>query len=164
MGNPATKADVVRTRLLGHWELVSYTAMSADGKSRPYGAARGRLCYDADGAMAGQIMRAHREETAAKRNADARAAYLTYIAYFGTFDVVDDGDTVVHHVSGALNPEWVGTALRRTIRFDGDRLILAARLDTGSRWNAHVIEWTRAARAVAQPTERILRVAAGGAR
>lgn len=163
MGNPGSLAEMVRTRLLGHWTLLSYSALSADGKSRPYGAATGRLCYDADGAMAGQIMRAHREETAARR-ADTRAAYLTYIAYFGTFDVVDDGDAVVHHVSGALNPDWVGTALRRSIRFEGDRLILTARLDTGSRWNAHVIEWGRAARAVIQPAERILRVAARGLR
>ena len=54
-----------------------------------------------------------------------RSAYAGYIAYFGTYEVNEAGDTVVHHVHGALNPGWVGGDQVRRMRFDGELLVLS---------------------------------------
>ena len=37
----------------------------------------------------------------------ARAAFATFIAYGGRYEVT--GDTVAHHVETSLFPNWVGT-------------------------------------------------------
>ena len=47
-------------------------------------------------------------------------------APFGTFDVDESTTTVTHHVQASLVPSWVGTDLRRTYRFEGNRLHLTA--------------------------------------
>ena len=52
-------------------------------------------------------------------------AYAGYIAYFGTYEVNEAGDTVMHHVQGALNPGWVGGHQVRRMRFDGELLVLS---------------------------------------
>ena len=55
-----------------------------------------------------------------------------FIAYWGTFDVVESQRVVLHHVKGCLLPNWVGTDLRRGYEFsaDGKRLTLIAETPT----------------------------------
>lgn len=145
----ASTTDAVRDRLIGDWTLVSYEAEHRDGRrTRPYGEAVGRLSYSASGHMAGQVMRPGREPvgSTADRVQSLRPAYLGYIAYFGTYELNDRGDTVVHHVQGALNPEWVGGQQVRRIRFDGDRLILRADVQRPEGAVDHVLTWRRLAR------------------
>ncbi|MEP6537464.1 MAG: lipocalin-like domain-containing protein [Bryobacteraceae bacterium] len=48
------------------------------------------------------------------------------MAYFGTFDVDEFAKTVIHHVQACLVPSSVGTDLKRTYRFDANRLVLTA--------------------------------------
>ena len=72
-----------------------------------------------------------------------RAAYLGYIAYFGTYEVAPDGRSVVHHVEGALNPAWVGGDQVRQLRFDGDRLVLSADVRKSGQVVTHVLTWER---------------------
>ena len=119
----------VSTRLIGAWRLVSYETLDNKGRrGNPYAAAVGRLTYDEHGNMSGQVMRPDRARVeVGKGNAQTvRAAYIGYIAYFGSYEVAHDGASVAHRVEGALNPEWVGGTQVRKIRFDGDRLILSA--------------------------------------
>src|SRR5262249_38236556 len=111
-------------RLIGTWTLVSYEAIEPDGsRSLPFGHAVGRLSYDVHGNMSGQVMRPHRApvELAIGAAQQVRAAYIGYIAYFGTYEVDEQAGTVVHHVLGALNPAWVGGDQVRRMAFDGDR-------------------------------------------
>jgi hypothetical protein len=132
--------------LLGHWDLVSYETVGADGTvRRPYGEAIGRISYDEHGYMAGQIMRPGRAPVTQGGGGlqQVRAAYMGYIAYFGTYEVNAAGDTVVHRVQGALNPAWVGTEQVRRMRFDGDRLVLQAEVKKASGIVRHVITWKR---------------------
>ena len=102
----------MRERLIGSWRLVSYETRDPAGRTgRPYGEAVGRISYDANGNMAGQVMRPDRAPVRgadAEQSRHALAAFHGYIAYFGTFDVAADGKSVVHYVQGALNPAWVG--------------------------------------------------------
>jgi hypothetical protein len=126
----------MKHRLAGNWTLMSYESVAEDGAVRhPFGDAVGRLAYDEQGNMAGQVMRPGR------RGADAPG----YIAYFGTYEVSATGDTVIHHVAGALNPAWVGGDQMRRFRFDGDRLVLEVDVQRGARTFRHVLTWRRLA-------------------
>ncbi len=136
----------VRERLIGSWRLLSYDTDEAGGRrGRPYGDAIGRLSYDAAGNMAGQVMRPNRArvEIGDGGAQQVRAAYLGYIAYFGTYDVADDGRSVVHFVEGSLNPEWVGGTQRRALRFDGERLILSVDVQKNDAVVTHSLTWER---------------------
>jgi hypothetical protein len=142
----ALMSDDVRTRLIGTWRLVSYETESPDGrKGQPYAAAVGRLVYDDHGNMSGQVMRPDRARVERGGYAQqVRAAYIGYIAYFGTYEVADDGKTVVHHVEGALNPAWVGGPLVRAIQFDGDHLILSLQVQKNEdEIVTHTLTWER---------------------
>ena len=46
------------------------------------------------------------------------------VCYFGTFEVDEAKNTVIHHVEASLVPSWVGTDLRRHFRVDGSTLVL----------------------------------------
>ena len=125
----------MKERLIGSWRLVSYETTDTQGrKGRPYGDAVGRISYDANGNMAGQVMRPDRTE------ADA---YRGYIAYFGTYEVAADGRSVVHHVEGSLNPAWVGGDQVRGLRFEGERLILSTETQKSGTAVLHELTWER---------------------
>jgi len=135
-------------RLIGHWSLLSYVTEQPDGsRGKPYGDAVGRLSYDAHGNMAGQVMRPGRAQVTPGQWAaqDVRSAYAGYIAYFGTYQVNEAGDTVVHHVEGALNPSWVGGDQVRRLRFDGELLVLSTDVRKGEAIVRHTLTWKKLA-------------------
>lgn len=136
----------VRARLIGMWRLVSYETIEVDGRrEKPFGEAVGRLEYDDRGNMAGQVMRPGRARVEIGDGAaqQVRAAYVGYIAYFGTFAVASDGTRVVHHVEGALNPSWIGGQQVRGLRFDGDRLVLSAEVVKNGQTVTHMLTWEK---------------------
>ena len=136
----------MKERLIGSWRLVSYETTEKEGRrGKPYGEAVGRLSYDEHGNMAGQVMRPDRArvELGDGNAQQVRAAYLGYIAYFGTYEVAADGTSVVHHVHGALNPAWVGGDQVRRMRFDGPRLVLSADVRKNGTIVTHMLTWER---------------------
>ena len=132
-------------RLVGDWALVSYDTVSADGSRTPiFGEAVGRLSYSASGLMSGQVMRPDRPRVSVQAGAQqVRAAYTGYIAYFGTYEVNDEGDTVTHYVAGALNPSWVGGQQVRRLRFAGDLLVLQAEVEKAGQMVTHELTWRK---------------------
>jgi hypothetical protein len=135
-------------RLVGNWTLLSYVTENPDGsQGKPYGAAVGRLSYDDHGNMAGQVMRPGRLEVAPGQwgAQEVRSAYAGYIAYFGTYEVNEAQDTVVHHVHGALNPGWVGGHQVRRMRFDGDLLVLSTDVPKAGAMVRHTLTWKKLA-------------------
>ena len=123
----------MKERLIGSWRLVSYeTTDPAGRKGKPYGNAVGRISYDANGNMAGQVMRPDRADVETSRG---------YIAYFGTYEVAADGRSVAHHVQGSLNPAWVGGDQIRQLRFEGDRLILSTETRKQGVPLTHELTW-----------------------
>lgn len=136
----------VRERLVGSWTLVSYETRDPAGRTgTPYGTAVGRLTYDEHGNMSGQVMRPGRAPVAAAPgNAQSvRAAYIGYIAYFGTYEVAADGASVAHRVEGALNPEWVGGTQVRAMRFEGSHLVLSAAVRKNGDIVTHTLTWRK---------------------
>ncbi len=133
-------------QLVGSWTLLSYVTENPDGSfGKPYAEAVGRLSYDEHGHMAGQVMRPGRLQVAAGQwtAQDVRSAYAGYIAYFGTYEVNEAADTVVHHVHGALNPGWVGGRQVRRMRFDGDLLILSTDVPKAGAMVRHTLTWKK---------------------
>ena len=135
-------------QLVGNWTLLSYITENPDGsRGRPYGDAVGRLSYDEHGHMAGQVMRPGRSDVAPGEwgAQQVRSAYAGYIAYFGTYEVNEAEDTVVHHVQGALNPGWVGGDQVRRMRFDGDLLVLSTDVVKAGALVKHSLTWKKLA-------------------
>ena len=136
----------MKERLVGTWRLVSYETDELEGRrGKPYGDAVGRLDYDDNGNMSGQVMRPGRArvELGEGNAQQVRAAYLGYIAYFGTYEVAADGSSVTHHVVGSLNPAWVGGQQVRKMRFEDDRLILSADVHKNGDTVTHTLIWER---------------------
>jgi hypothetical protein len=135
-------APAVRNRFLGVWRLISCERKSADGRlDYPYGEKPvGRITYDKAGRMSAQLMRPGRRSTmppgvsliaGAASSEELREAVSGFMAYFGTFDVDESTQTVIHHVQACLVPSWVATDLKRTYRFNANRLVLTAATTTG---------------------------------
>ena len=135
-------APASRDSFIGVWKLISCERKSADGRiDFPYGEnPAGRITCDKAGRMSAQLMRPGRRSTVAPGVTfsagkagceEIREALDGFIAYFGTFDVVESTQTVIHHVQACLVPSWVGTDLKRTYRFEANRLLLTA-ISTGT--------------------------------
>jgi hypothetical protein len=138
--------DRMKHRLIGSWRLVSYETEEPGGRrGQPYGKAVGRLSYDENGNMAGQVMRPDRTKVTPGdwQSQQVRSAYAGYIAYFGTYEVSPAGETVMHHVQGALNPGWVGGTQVRRMRFDGELLVLSTHVEKAGALVNHVLTWKK---------------------
>ena len=116
--------------------IISFERKSEDGHvDYPYGEKLvGRIIYDKAGRMSAQLMRPGRRSTVASgapfddgtSNEEIREAVNGFFAYFGAFDVDESAHTVIHHVEACIVPSWVGTDLKRTYRFNANRLALTA--------------------------------------
>jgi Lipocalin-like domain len=90
-----------------------------------------RIEYDKTGRMYALLMRSGRRSTLLPgkpfpeaSDEDLRDAVTGFVAQFGTFDIEQSTQMVIHHVEASLVPSWVGTDLKRWFRVDGGRLIL----------------------------------------
>lgn len=137
--------------LIGAWSLRDWRIEYEDGRvTRPFGEdAAGQLLYSADGRMSATVSAKDRRalDTANARNAaetDKATAFDSYFHYAGRWHL--DGDVVVHTVILALNPGFVGTAQRRSVRLEGTELELAAQESMGDgRSRRHLLAWQRVA-------------------
>ena len=130
-GKDYSMSREVIPKLVGSWKLISFHSKDSSGQtSYPFGKdAQGRLIYEPDGRMAVQLMNPNRPRFASDdplvtSEAEVRAAFDGYTAYYGTYSVNPDEQTIVHHIEVALLPNWVGTDQRRDFEFDGKYLTL----------------------------------------
>lgn len=151
--------DTMRQRLLGGWQLAHWHIRYSDGRapSYPFGPqATGLILYTADGYMSACIAAAGRTplSSASVRSAPTQEqveAFGSYFQYGGRFEVVahapsPSGWQVHHHVSHALNPNFVGTTQARNMVFEGDtQLTLSAtdRMPGSQVERLHELVWKR---------------------
>ena len=92
--------------IVGTWRLVSAEDRFPDGRIEcPFGErASGTIIYDENGHMPVQIMRQGRTKWAAFEDG-SREPLLSYVAYFGTYDVDERSGKVTHHIQGHLDPK-----------------------------------------------------------
>jgi hypothetical protein len=120
-------------KLVGTWTLVAIDERSAQGERvtpLDYGDQPiGLLIYDTTGHMSVHAMRRGRprlpsEDVHLAPLDLAKAAFVGYGAYFGTYSVDEQAGLVVHHVEGSLIPNWEGGDQRRRFTVIGDKLVL----------------------------------------
>jgi hypothetical protein len=89
----------------------------------------GILIYDKTGHMSAHAMRRGRprfesDDVHRATPEQAKAAFVGYNGYFGTYEVDQRATVVIHHVQGSSIPNWEGTEQRRHFILSGDKLIL----------------------------------------
>ncbi len=109
--------------LVGGWRLRTWVAIADDGsETRPLGdAPGGLLTYSADGTVIGIMGSSGRprfqaDDVTGGSDAERAAAFATFIAYGGRYELT--GDTVTHAVETSLFPNWVGTRQVRRWELD----------------------------------------------
>jgi hypothetical protein len=143
--------------LVGTWKLVSATSSTAGGERNdaPFGRSPiGFLSYTRDGRVTAMISYGGRKRLSSSDSllapVDEQAeAFRTFIAYAGRYAL--DGDKVIHHVEIASIQDWVDTDLVRSIKFEGERIVLATPhgLD-GGRIQTFELIWQRLAGAITE--------------
>jgi hypothetical protein len=118
-------------QLVGRWRLLSCEASGPNGElDYPYGLKPvGVIAYERDGSMAVQVMGDRRTrfsnlDKSSGTAEETRTAFLSYEAYFGTYQVDERASSVIHRVEAALFPNWMGTEQRRCATISGSRLTL----------------------------------------
>ena len=137
-------------KLVGSWKLISFHIQDSNGQTAyPFGKdVQGRLIYEPDGRMAVQLMNPSRprftsDDPLVTSEAEVRAAFGGYTAYYGTYSVNPDEKTIVHHIEAALLPNWVGTDQQRHFDFDGKYLTLQGTLLLGGVKGIVSLVWER---------------------
>lgn len=149
-----TPADEFRRKLIGAWTLVSYEARGADEDDTVFPLERepaGLIIYTPDGFMSAQLMLRDRPRYAdddqhSASDKEFATAASGYIGYAGSYEVLDDGHTVVHRATVSLMPNLVGVGQYRVVRFQNDRIELSPReplMLQGKLRNAR-LTWQRA--------------------
>ena len=121
----------IASEFVGTWRLISYTAVTSGGETiYPMGRnAQGRLTYEAGGRMAVQLGDPDRRAFAASdfragTDAELRAAFGGYLAYYGSYTVDVDRGVVVHHLEMSWFPNWIGGDQVRYFDLQAGRLTL----------------------------------------
>ena len=122
--------------LPGTWELLSRVDVTEAGEEREEASLGSDpislLFYDRTGHFAAQFMKRDRSGAAAPEPAPAGTNNSRtvggYDAYFGTYSVDDETNSVTQRLVGSLAPETVGLEITRRMTVSGDRLTI--RLDT----------------------------------
>lgn len=147
--------------LIGSWRLLRWEIVYADRRppTLPYGAdAVGLIVYAPDGFMSASIARAGRgrlssDSVRTAPEAERLGAFESYFHYAGPYTLKRDaalptGMQVVHRVSMALNPNFVGTEQVRDVAFDASGTLTLSASDTvpGSTVvRHHRLQWVRCA-------------------
>jgi hypothetical protein len=153
--NPKTPE---RTPLVGTWHLVRWEIAYGDDRpaTLPYGdRATGLIVYSDDGFMNACIARPGRKKLSSESvrsapEAERLAAFESYFQYAGPYSMRTTGGQlqVVHEVTHALNPNFVGTQQVRNVDFDANGVLTLSASDTmpgSSVARHHRLIWQRKA-------------------
>ena len=120
-----------RAGFVGVWKLISLREIrggDAPRDSADFGPSpAGTIVYTASGHVSVSFMKPGRRASASEAeptDAEWAAAARGYSGYAGRYEVNEAEGCVLHHVETALIPNRVGTTMRRSYSFEGDRLVL----------------------------------------
>ena len=113
--------------LVGKWKLVSASSITSTGErsDSPHGLNPvGLLTYGEDGRVTALISYGGRKSLPiGGGNLEQQAeAFTTFLAYAGRYTFSDN--MVTHHIEISSIQNYVGRNLVRSVKFDGDRIIL----------------------------------------
>ena len=143
------RAGNVRARIVGTWELVSTEERMTDGSIRPYQdvgpSGKGRLMYAADGHMCAAAMNPDRpawNDVNQPTDAEKLRAVEGFFAYCGRYEIDLANHAIYHYPEVALEPNLVGTKLKRPYRLDGEILTFSDK-DTTAGVESYTISWKK---------------------
>jgi Lipocalin-like domain len=118
-------------KLEGTWRLVSASSFSPSGEQNgaPFGPNPvGILTYTGDGRVSALISYGGRKQLTIGAESTALIeeqadAFRTFLAYAGRYRL--SGDSVVHSIEASSIQNYVGKELVRSLKFQGDRIVLA---------------------------------------
>jgi len=116
--------------IVGTWRLVSFIVTNGADEIQLFGSHPvGLLIFTEGGAFSLQIMQPDRPRFASNNrtngtDAEVRAAFAGYIAYFGTYVVEHTTGVIQLEPVGALYPNWLGETQVRLASQDGKTLCL----------------------------------------
>lgn len=124
--------NMLGKKIIGTWELVSWTYVSDDGTIVDYlgKSPAGILHYSPDGLMCVQIMKSGRRKFSSGdlmsgTQDEINEAFESFFAYFGTFEENEPG-VLTHNIQGSNFPNWTGTAEIRQAKIIQGCLVLSA--------------------------------------
>jgi hypothetical protein len=120
-------------QFIGTWKLIECFETDSKGNiSYPWGQdALGYIIYTVERIMAVQIMRKNRNLFKQDAPLHEREVFLKdYNAYFGTFEIDETNETIIHTIQGHLNPNLIGKKNVRTYKFYDNKLSLTAQNKT----------------------------------
>ena len=126
----ATVFGHTEDNLVGTWKLVSASSKTSTGEPSepPYGPDPvGFLTYTEDGRVSALISCGGRKPLSVGGGAlavqqEQAEAFKTFLAYAGRYKLT--GDKVAHHIEISSIQNYVGKDLVRTVKFQGDQIIL----------------------------------------
>lgn len=130
--------------LHGAWALEEWFVEQEDGsRNAPFGRdAEGVIIYTTDGYMSAVVRTAERFLPTSNADEGQKAeAYATYFNYAGTWAIGEDGESVIHRIEHALDPNLVGAEMARAVDHKGSRMVFTGTMADGKTKN--VIIWKR---------------------
>lgn len=129
--------NTIKQKFIGTWKLESVIVKHGSNDLYPFGReVKGILFYD-ENYMSVQIMMPHIPPLTSERKEQIKLEDLAhtlktvgYMGYFGTYDIDEANEQVIHHVEGAITQNITRKDEVRKYRFDpsagsGDCLILS---------------------------------------
>ena len=129
MGTGGISAAIgnAKDKLVGAWKLVSASSTTSSGERNetPYGAKPlGFLTYTAEGRVTAMISYDGRKSLSVGGGTveQQAEAFKTFLAYAGRYTL--SGNKVTHHVEISSIQNYVDRDLVRSVKFQGDQIIL----------------------------------------
>ena len=127
MGSAADVFGRASDGLVGTWKLVSASSRTSAGEpcEGPYGPSpAGFLTYTRDGRVAALISYSGRKPLpfGGGTQEEQAMAFKTFLAYAGRYSI--SGENVTHYVEVSSIQNYVNKELVRSLKFQGDRIIL----------------------------------------
>ena len=144
-------SDFIGTYKLGSFELKFDDGMVEYPLGRD---AEGLIVYTREGFFSGQMMQKGRPKFAQARqsaaqkdfgsDAEVRAAFNGYVAYYCSYDVEEARKIVNHRIISALIPNWEGQVNVRHYEFKDEVLVLSSPpMIVNGRQGRSVLHWRR---------------------
>ncbi|MEO0368086.1 MAG: lipocalin-like domain-containing protein [Pseudomonadota bacterium] len=114
-------------RFVGSWFLHKIEVIGENGEWRLARGSLGEspigiLTYDDKGNMTAQLVHADRYDIDLGKTNDEVVG--GYVAYYGTYEIDEESETVTHHRTAHINPVFGDLSVVRYYQFESDKLSL----------------------------------------